>query len=134
MTELPQWTAGANVVGNWGGSSTAVMAASKHQQAAAQFAAWLNTDPAATAALVSDGGIYPADTAAEAALSAPPTYFSNQPNFWTLAKQYASAGRERHLGPGRERRLHRVPRPRSAAPRPARARSSPRCRRCSRPW
>ena len=55
------------------------MAASKHQQAAAQFAAWLNTDPTATAALVSDGGIYPADTAAEAALSAPPSYFSNQP-------------------------------------------------------
>ena len=69
MAELPQWTAGANVVGNWGGSSTAVMAASKHQQAAAQFAAWLNTDPTATAALVSDGGIYPADIAAEAALS-----------------------------------------------------------------
>ena len=53
MAELPQWTAGGNVVGNWGGSSTAVMAASKHQQAAAQFAAWLNTDPSATAALAS---------------------------------------------------------------------------------
>ena len=126
MAELPQWTAGANVVGNWGGSSTAVMAASKNQQAAAQFAAWLNTDPAATAALVSDGGIYPADSAAEAALSTPPAYFSNQPNFWTLAQAVRGRGRERHLGPGRERRLQRVHRPRSAAPRPARARSSPR--------
>ena len=99
MTELPQWTAGGNVVGNWGGSSTAVMAASKNQQAAAQFAAWLNTDPAATAALVSDGGIYPADTAAEAALSTPPSYFTNQPNFWTLAKQYAAAAAQVTWGP-----------------------------------
>jgi multiple sugar transport system substrate-binding protein len=75
------------------------MAGSKHQQASAQFAAWLNTDPTATAALVSDGGIYPADTAAEAALSAPPTYFSNQPNFWTLAKQYAAAAANVTWGP-----------------------------------
>jgi multiple sugar transport system substrate-binding protein len=99
MTELPQWTAGAKVVGNWGGSSTAVMAASKNQQAAAQFAAWLNTDPTATAALVSDGGIYPADTAAEAALSAPPSYFANEPNFWTLAKQYAAEAANVTWGP-----------------------------------
>jgi multiple sugar transport system substrate-binding protein len=90
MTELPQWTAGANVVGNWGGSSTAVLAASKHQQAAAEFAAWLNTSPEGTAALASDGGIYPADTAAEGALSTAPSYFSNQPAFWSVAKQYAS--------------------------------------------
>jgi multiple sugar transport system substrate-binding protein len=96
---LPQWTAGANVVGNWGGSSTAVMAASKHQQAAAQFAAWLNTDPAATAALVSDGGIYPADSAAEGALSAPPAYFANQPNFWALAKGYAAQAANVTWGP-----------------------------------
>jgi multiple sugar transport system substrate-binding protein len=99
MAELPQWTAGANVVGNWGGSSTAVMAASKHQQAAAQFAAWLNTDPAATAALVSDGGIYPADSAAEGALSAPPAYFANQPNFWVLAKGYAAQAANVTWGP-----------------------------------
>ncbi len=90
MTELPQWTAGAHVDGNWGGSSTAVLAASKHQQAGAEFAAWLNTDPAATAALVSDSGIYPADIAAEGALTTAPSYFSNQPAFWSLAKQYAA--------------------------------------------
>ena len=100
MAELPQWTVnGRHVVGNWGGSSTAVMAASKNKQAAAQFAAWLNTDPAATAALVSDGGIYPADTAAEAALSTAPSYFSNQPSFWTLAKQYAAQASNVTWGP-----------------------------------
>ena len=58
---------------------------------------------------MSDGGIYPADTAAEAALSTPPSYFANQPDFWTLAKQYAAEAATRHLGPGRERRLQRVP-------------------------
>jgi multiple sugar transport system substrate-binding protein len=100
MTELPQWTSGGgSVVGNWGGSSTAVMAASKHQQAAAEFAAWLNTDPAGTAALVSDGGIYPADSTAEGALSAPPSYFSNQPAFWSLAKNYAAAASQVTWGP-----------------------------------
>ena len=99
VTELPQWTAGAHVVGNWGGSSTAVLAASKNQQAAAQFIAWLNTDPAATAALVTNGGIYPADSAAEAALTTAPTYFSNQPNFWALGKQYASEAANVTWGP-----------------------------------
>jgi multiple sugar transport system substrate-binding protein len=99
MTQLPQWTAGQGVVGNWGGSSTGVMAASKNQQAAAQFAAWLNTDPAATAALVSQSGIYPADTAAEAAITTPPSYFSNEPNFWSLGKQYASEAATVTWGP-----------------------------------
>jgi multiple sugar transport system substrate-binding protein len=99
MTELPQWTAGAGVVGNWGGSSTAVLAASKHQQAAAEFAAWLNTDPTATAALASVSGVYPADIAAEGALSAPPPYFSSQPNFWSLAKGYAADASQASWGP-----------------------------------
>src|ERR1700733_4812154 len=99
MPELPQWTAGANVVGNWGGSSTAVMAASKHQQDAAKFVAWLNTSAAGTAALVSQGGIYPADSAAEAAIGSAPSYFSNQPNFWSLAKDYASQAANVTWGP-----------------------------------
>ncbi len=99
MTELPQWTAGAHVVGNWGGSSTAVLAASKHQQAAAEFAAWLNTSSAATAALASDSGVYPADIAAESSLSAPPSYFSNQANFWSLAKQYSAQASPVTWGP-----------------------------------
>ena len=99
MTELPQWTAGANVVGNWGGSSTAVMAGSRNQQDAAQFAAWLNTDPTATAALVSQGGIYPADSAAEAAITSPPAYFSNEPGFWSQGKQYASQAAQVTWGP-----------------------------------
>lgn len=99
MAPLPQWTAGANVAGNWGGSSTAVTADSKHQQAAAQFAAWLNTDSSATAVLASQGGIYPADNAAEAALTTPPQYFTNQPSFWSLAKQITASTSQVTWGP-----------------------------------
>jgi multiple sugar transport system substrate-binding protein len=39
---LPQWTAGADVSANWGGSSYPVFAQSQHPQQAAQFAEWLN--------------------------------------------------------------------------------------------
>jgi len=92
MAPLPQWTAGTSSTGNWGGSSTAVMADSKHKQAAAQFAAWLNTNTSSVAALVTDGGIYPADIPAQTggALAKAPAYFSNQPGFYTLASQIAA--------------------------------------------
>ena len=99
MAPLPQWSAGANVAGNWGGSSTGVMAASKHQAQAAQFAEWLNTSSQATAALAADSGIYPADIAAESALSAPPSYFSNQAGFWSLAKQISASSSQVTWGP-----------------------------------
>ena len=39
---LPQWTAGANVAANWGGSTYPVFSQSKHRAAAAEFAEWLN--------------------------------------------------------------------------------------------
>jgi multiple sugar transport system substrate-binding protein len=39
---LPQWTAGANVAANWGGSTYPVFSQSKHPAAAAEFAEWLN--------------------------------------------------------------------------------------------
>ena len=87
MVPLPQWSAGQNVTGSWGGSSTAVTNDSKHQQAAAQFAQWLNTDPTAVAALVKDAAIYPAASDAEtgSALATAPAFFSNQPDFYTTA-------------------------------------------------
>lgn len=39
---LPQWTAGANVTANWGGSSYPVFSTSKHPRAATTFAIWMN--------------------------------------------------------------------------------------------
>ncbi len=43
---LPQWTAGADVAANWGGSTYPVFAQSQHPQQAAEFAEWLNATTA----------------------------------------------------------------------------------------
>jgi multiple sugar transport system substrate-binding protein len=45
-TNLPQWTAGADIAANWGGSSYPVFAQSQHPQQAAEFAEWLNATTA----------------------------------------------------------------------------------------
>ncbi|MFE2060425.1 extracellular solute-binding protein [Streptomyces sp. NPDC059446] len=101
MAPLPQWTAGENVTGSWGGSSTAVTNDSEHKGAAAAFAKWLNTDPAALAALVKESGIYPAATAAQTggALAKAPDYFSNQPAFYTEAAKIAQGTAPAAWGP-----------------------------------
>jgi multiple sugar transport system substrate-binding protein len=92
IAAMPQWTAGDTVTGFWGGSSTAVTAKSKHEKEAVQFATWLNTDPEALQALVTDGGIYPAATVGQSvpALKEAPAFFPNQPDFYTLASKLAS--------------------------------------------
>ena len=41
---LPQWTAGANVAANWGGSTYPVFSQSKHPKEAAEFSEWLTLD------------------------------------------------------------------------------------------
>jgi multiple sugar transport system substrate-binding protein len=41
---LPQWSPGANVSADWGGSSYAVLNTTKHPAAAATFAIWSNTN------------------------------------------------------------------------------------------
>ncbi len=101
IAELPQWTAGEHKTGSWGGSSTAVAAKSKHIAQAVQFAIWLNTDSAAVSGLITNGGIYPAATAAQTggALAGPPAFFSNQPEFYTLAQQFAGTAAGVTWGP-----------------------------------
>jgi multiple sugar transport system substrate-binding protein len=101
MAPLPQWNAGDKATGSWGGSSTAVTTDSKHKAAAVKFASWLNTDPAALAALVKDAGIYPAATAAQTggALAKAPDFFSNQPDFYTDASEIAKTTAPSAWGP-----------------------------------
>jgi multiple sugar transport system substrate-binding protein len=101
MAPLPQWTAGDQKTGNWGGSSTAVAAKSKHIAQAVQFATWLNTDPQATGALVTQGGLYPAarDAQSGPALAQPPAFFAQQTNFYSLAKQIADTAAGVTWGP-----------------------------------
>ncbi|WP_084956365.1 ABC transporter substrate-binding protein [Thermoactinospora rubra] len=99
VAPLPQWSAGENVTGFWGGSSTAVAAGSKHKEAAAKFAAWLNTDPQAVDLLVKEAAVYPAATKGAAALTGAPGYFSNQPGFWRQASAIAQTARGFTFGP-----------------------------------
>ncbi len=60
VAPLPQWSAGEQAAGNWGGSTTAVLSSSDHPAEAAEFALWLNTDPEALALENELGGLYPA--------------------------------------------------------------------------
>jgi multiple sugar transport system substrate-binding protein len=99
IAPLPQWNAGENVSGFWGGSSTAVAAGSKHKEQAAKFATWLNTDPEALALLVKEGAIYPASTKGQGVLTEAPAYFSGQPDFWQKANEIAGTARGFTFGP-----------------------------------
>ncbi|MER7406336.1 extracellular solute-binding protein [Streptomyces sp. NPDC000070] len=101
MAPLPQWSANENRTGSWGGSSTAVTTDSKHQEAAAKFAAWLNTDSDALNALAKEGGIYPAAKNAQTsgAFLKPPAYFSNQADFYSKAADIAETTAPSAWGP-----------------------------------
>ncbi|MFG2133770.1 ABC transporter substrate-binding protein [Streptomyces sp. NPDC048751] len=101
MAPLPQWSDTRNVTGSWGGSSTAVTTDSDHKQAAAKFAAWLNTDGDALNALAKEGGIYPASSSAQlsGAFTTPPDYFSNQPDFYGRAAKIAKTTAPSAWGP-----------------------------------
>jgi multiple sugar transport system substrate-binding protein len=97
---LPQWDAGEPTNGNWGGSTTGVTTQSKHSKEAMEFITWLNTDEEAIEALITTSGIYPADTEAAAnALTAPPEFFSNQPDFYDVAAGAADAVQPFTYGP-----------------------------------
>jgi multiple sugar transport system substrate-binding protein len=99
MAPLPQWDPAQPRTGNWGGSTTAVTAGSDKQQAATEFAVWLNTDPEAVAALAEISGIYPAATAAQSALSAPPAFFRAQKDFYATAAEIAKTSASFTWGP-----------------------------------
>jgi multiple sugar transport system substrate-binding protein len=60
---LPQWDAGKPVSGNWGGSTTAVVAGTKNPIAAAKFAEFLNTDPETTRMFNTVQNFFPATKA-----------------------------------------------------------------------
>ncbi|WP_405145946.1 extracellular solute-binding protein [Sphaerisporangium sp. NBC_01403] len=99
LAPLPQWNAGENHSGFWGGSSTAVAAKSPNKAAAAEFAAWLNTDSEALTALIKEGAIYPASTKGGSLLTTTPDYFSNQPDFWQQAAAIGATARGFTFGP-----------------------------------
>lgn len=100
MAPMPQWDAAKPATGNWGGSATAVTSQSKHPAEAAQFIEWLNASQEGVDLLVEQTGIYPANIPASAeALSEPPTFFANQPDFYEIAAQTAKTAGSFTYGP-----------------------------------
>jgi multiple sugar transport system substrate-binding protein len=59
---LPQWTAGGQQSSNWGGSTDAVTAQSKHPAEAAEFAEWLNSNQQSVATLSEKLYLFPTQT------------------------------------------------------------------------
>ncbi|CAA9328577.1 MAG: ABC transporter, substrate-binding protein (cluster 1, maltose/g3p/polyamine/iron) [uncultured Friedmanniella sp.] len=59
-TELPQWDAGQNVSGNWGGSTDAVLKSSPNPIAATQLALFINTDKESALRLATEQFLFPA--------------------------------------------------------------------------
>ena len=60
---LPQWDASKQVSGNWGGSTTAVVAGTKNPIAAAKLAEFINTDTESTKLFASQQFLFPATKA-----------------------------------------------------------------------
>jgi multiple sugar transport system substrate-binding protein len=60
---LPQWDASQPRSGNWGGSTTAVIKSTKNAIVAAQFAQFLNSDPASTKMFATKQFFFPATKA-----------------------------------------------------------------------
>jgi multiple sugar transport system substrate-binding protein len=91
MAPLPQWSAGENVTGNWGGSSTGVTNDSENAEAAAEFALWMNTAPESVELLITESTVYPAAVSGQSspALSEPPEFFSEQTDFYVTAQAIA---------------------------------------------
>ena len=89
MAQMPQWDASDPATGAWGGSATAVTTQSEHPEQAAEFVTWLNSDPKAVEALVKESNLYPAASAGQEALTTPPAFFSNQPDFYEVAAEGA---------------------------------------------
>jgi multiple sugar transport system substrate-binding protein len=91
MAPLPQWDPAHPSTGTWGGSTTVVGQSSDHVDEAAEFARWLNTDPEAMELLVSESSVYPAAVAGRStpALSQPPSFLPDQPDFYATAARIA---------------------------------------------
>ena len=97
---LPNWDTASPANGNWGGSATSVTTQTKHKEPAAQFVAWLNTDPAALKALAGTANVYPASVDATAtALTTPPAFFAGQADFYTIAAEAGKITKPFTYGP-----------------------------------
>ncbi|MFJ3439061.1 ABC transporter substrate-binding protein [Streptomyces cyaneofuscatus] len=101
VAPMPQWEKGQRQAGNWGGSTTAVLAGGKHPAEAAKFALWLNTDAKALEILNREGGLYPAAKAGLElpALQQPVDFYGKQKVFDVFAEASADVDTDFTWGP-----------------------------------
>ncbi|MHA7292701.1 ABC transporter substrate-binding protein [Arthrobacter sp. HLT1-21] len=101
VAPMPQWEAGGETAGNWGGSSTAVLKGSEHPAEAAEFALWLNTDPEALALANELGGLYPAAKSATEleAFAGGVEFYDGQPIYDIFAEASANVDPDFIWGP-----------------------------------
>jgi multiple sugar transport system substrate-binding protein len=80
IAPMPQWQAGQNVTGNWGGSTTAVFKNTQHPKEATEFAIWLNSNQKSLDEMIKGASIYPAFLPAldAASLNSPQPFYGNQ--------------------------------------------------------
>lgn len=91
IAPLPQWEEGNSDVAFQGGSAIAVTTSSEHQEAAAEFALWMNTSDEA-AAIQIEAGQYPASIAGQELTleSEPPLLMPQQTDYWEVAAEIAA--------------------------------------------
>lgn len=75
---LPQWNAGENKAGNWGGSTSAVIKTTKNPIAAAKFAEFLNTDAESAMMLATQQFLFPPTKST----LTNPTFVGQKPEFY----------------------------------------------------
>lgn len=78
---LPQFTAGGEATGNWGGSTDAVIASSAHPVAAAELARWINVEKEPATLFATEQFLFPPSKTVQAApefIDAEPAFFGGQ--------------------------------------------------------
>lgn len=83
VAPMPQWTAGASVYGNWGGSTTVVFKSTKHPKEATAFAEFLNSNTGSVVKMIDPlkgAALYPALKAGldQPAVVQPVTFYGGQ--------------------------------------------------------
>jgi multiple sugar transport system substrate-binding protein len=89
VVPIPQWQAGQQASGNWGGSTTVVFKGSKHPAEAAKFALWAFGSPEALALNNANGGQFPATTQVQVPALAEPSKFFGGQVIWTTFQDAA---------------------------------------------
>ena len=80
VAPMPQWQAGQNVTGNWGGSTTVLFKNSQHPKEATEFAMWLNSNQKSLDEMIKGASIYPAyePSLDSPLLNGPQPYYGNE--------------------------------------------------------